>query len=225
MLFSRHERSVALFAATIEFCYSRSQKIGAESERINPGSGRINPGSGRRHPDSDFPKPPYIAVCAKSVATSGNQGHFSSTSLRGLAMAHNRSWSSTTLQRGIELASNQCLDVKRVAGMPMDDQLLAMEEELKELEACVSVSLTMFRLAFGLVAALQQGVPFLSAGTGASSQGDYSYANGSYTWFRPWQHESAYSFDKKDLLLRASQCEQPRQTDRLTHTHTQGQAC
>ncbi|CAE7830948.1 unnamed protein product [Symbiodinium sp. CCMP2592] len=56
-------------------------------------------------------------------------------------MAQSRSWSSATFERGVALAGNQCLDVKSVGGMSPDDQLLAMQEELRELEAAQELAL------------------------------------------------------------------------------------
>ena len=137
-------------------------------------------------------------------------------------MAQSRSWSSTTFERGVALAGNQCLDIKSVGGMPPDDQILAMEEELRELEAVYLVYLTMFvlLLAWGWF----RGAGFMMScawpGARVSSQGEV-YANGGcHTGFRPWQCEAGcgYSFDTADPVLRAGTSEQPGHRSFNAHT-------
>ena len=51
------------------------------------------------------------------------------------ARFQSRSWSSATFTRGLCLANGQRLDLEGVEGMPRDDELLAMREELQALEA------------------------------------------------------------------------------------------
>ena len=51
------------------------------------------------------------------------------------ARFQSRSWSSATCTRGLCLANGQRLDLEGVEGMPRDDELLAMREELQALEA------------------------------------------------------------------------------------------